>query len=701
MRDIAVKRLDQDDADAPDTPDTVGDQATLTGPTLVYRAVTLVAAAGVFWAVFQIFPFQSAVPVTGVYVALGAIAALFVAVTAMAAKDVRTLNRANHVLVVAAAFGIICYAVGIIFAGISYGTDEEIFVQHSAHLLGKGQNPYGADLTDAFHRYAMSSQFYTKLLDGTYTHGLDYPSVPVLLTWAANGVLHDYHTVAFVCSGALVVTLFVAYKLLPRDYRGVATIVCVGYPILMDHARGGIVGIIMLPFLLIAVAGWDRIGRGGRLDRRAMISAACLGVALSVQQLSWMLSPFFVAAIFMMRWPEVGAKAALKVTALFSGIAVATMLVLNSPFIIWNPGKWFSGVTEPLRQKAIAEGEGLVDIPISLHFGTGNLSMYSLGGAAVYAGFFIIFILYFDRLRPAWVVAPAAALVFQGRPLIEYFAIPALVWAVALLTVESGHGDSPRPWPLLAARRRMMFAGLALVPALGLWTVGVATPQPLDLKITGVKTNGALNQIDQITVLVTNKSDQAIDPHFMITNGYSTSFWNEVSGPAKVPAHSKAEVVISTPGMGSSPGSGGNFTLAAVTDAPASVSYAANFAIARYSTSFLDDLGRQYAAGDTAHVDVQLRDRHGRIARAKGIQVVLNQTFFNASGISAANLSINGGPAGAAPVALTDSDGVAHFTVTKAPNTQATGLVHLQAWIKQGGSIPTYGYSSFLVQQWP
>ena len=30
-----------------------------------------------------------------------------------------------------------------------------------------------------------------------------------------------------------------------------------------------------------------------------------------------------------------------------------------------------------------------------------------------------------------------------------------------------------------------------------------------------------------------------------------------------------------------------------------------------------------------------------------------------------------------------------------------SGLVHLQAWIKQGGSIPTYGYSSFLVQQWP
>ncbi|GAA1979331.1 hypothetical protein [Catenulispora subtropica] len=694
MSEIAVKRLDQDAGDAPDG------EAAATGPTLVHRAITLIAASGVFWAVFQIFPFQSAVPATGVYVALGAVAALGVAVTSMAAKDVRTLNRANHILVATAAFGIICYAVGIIVSGISYGTDEEIFVQWSAHLLGQGKNPYGADLTPAFHHYAMSSQFYTKLLDGTYTHGLDYPAVPVLLSWAGNSVLHDYHTVAFVCSGALVAALLVAYKLLPRDYRGVATIICVGYPILMDHARGGIVGIIMLPFLMVAVAGWERIGRGGRLDRRAWIAAVCFGFALSVQQLSWMLAPFFVTAIFLVRWPELGAKAALRVTALFSVISVATMLVINSPFIIWNPGSWLAGVTEPLRQKAIAEGEGLVDIPISLHFGTGDLGMYSLGGAAVYAGFFVIFVLYFDKFRPAWVVAPAMALVFQGRPLIEYFAIPALVWAVVLLTADKDQEDSPRPWPLLAARRRLWISGAALLPATGLWVLGLTSPQPLSLKIVKVATNGPLNQIDQITVQVKNKTGDAINPHFMMTNGYSTSFWNEVSGPEKVPAHGSAEFVISTPGMGSSPGVGGDFTLAAVSDVPASVSYAPKTAIARYSTSFLDDLGRKYAAGDTAVVDVQLRDRHSRPSKTKGVQVMLNQVDFSASGITGSNLSINGGPAGNPAIALTDSEGVAHFLVKKG-NDNPTGLVHLQAWIRQSGSIPTYGYSAFLTQQWP
>jgi hypothetical protein len=423
-------------------------------------------------------------------------------------------------------------------------------------------------------------------------------------------------------------------------------------------------------------------------------------VALSVQQLSWMLAPFFVTAIFLVRWPELGARAALRISALFSAIAVGTMLVVNSPFIIWNPGKWLAGVTEPLRQKAIAEGEGLVDIPISLHFGTGNLSMYSLGGAAVYAGFFVIFVLYFDRLRPAWVVAPAMALVFQGRPLIEYFAIPALVWAVVLLTADREQESSPRPWPLLAARRRMAIGGVALLPAVGLWTLGLATPQPLSLKIVAVTTNGPLNQIDRITVQVKNKTGQDIDPHFMMTNGYSTSFWNEVSGPLKVPAHRSADFVISTPGMGSSPGVGGDFTLAAVSDVPASVSYAPKTAIAKYSTSFLDDLGRQYAAGDTALVDVQLRDRHSRVARTAGVQVVLNQVVFSASGITGSNLSINGGEAGKPGIAVTDSQGVAHFQVKKG-NGDPTGLVHLQSWIKQSGSIPTYGYSAFLTQQWP
>lgn len=694
MSEIAVKRLDENTAEvAADE----GAQA----PTLVYRAITLVAAAGIFWATFQIFPFQSAAPYTGVYVALGTVAALAVGVTSLAAKSVRTLNRANHVLVITGALGIISYAVGIIVAGISYGTDEEIFVQWSAHLLGQGKNPYGADLTPAFHHYAMSSQFYTKLLDGTYTHGLDYPSVPVLLTWMANGVLHDYHTVAFVCSGMLVITLFVAYKLLPRDYRGIATLICVGYPILMDHARGGIVGIIMLPFLMIAVAGWERIGRGGKLNRRAVISAVCFGVALSVQQLSWMIAPFFVAAIFMLRWSEVGAKAALRVSALWAALAVATMLVVNSPFLIWSPGHWLAGVTEPLRQKAIAEGEGLVDIPISLHFGTGDLGLYSLAGAAVYAGFFAIFILYFDKFRPAWIIAPAMALVFQARPLIEYFAIPALVWAVVLLTADKDQEpESPRPWPMLAARRRLIVAGVAMLPAVGLWTLGAATPQPLDLKIAAVTSNGALNQIDLITVQVKNKTGQAIDPHFMMTNGYSTSFWNEVSGPVKVPAHGTATFVISTPGMGSSPGVGGDFTLAAVSDVPASVSYAAKTAIAKYSTSFLDDLGRQYAAGQTATVDIQLRDRHGRPAKVAGVTITLNQVKFTAGGIIGANLSMNGGKAGAPGMAVTDSQGIAHFDIVKGTDAP-TGLVHLQAWIRQSGSMATYGYSSFLTQQWP
>jgi hypothetical protein len=269
-----------------------------------------------------------------------------------------------------------------------------------------------------------------------------------------------------------------------------------------------------------------------------------------------------------------------------------------------------------------------------------------------------------------------------------------------LLTADRDQEPSPRPFPTLVPRRRMALGGLALLPAVGLWTVGLATPQPLALKITAVSTNGALNQIDQITVRVTNKTGQAIDPHFIMTNGYSTSFWNEVSGPVKVPAHQTSLYVLSTPGMGSSPGVGADFTLAAVTDVPASVSYAPKTSIAKYNTSFLDDLGRQYAAGDTAHVDVQLRDRHGRVSKTAGVHVVLNQVVFTASGIKGSNLTMNGGAAGNPGEAVTDSEGVAHFTVAKG-NSDPTGLVHVQAWIKQSGSIPTYGYSPFLTQQWP
>src|SRR5258708_30511145 len=113
MSDIALQRPGNDAAEHPGSaaPSESG------APTMAHGITTLVAAAGLFWVIMEVFPAQSAAPITGVFVALGNVATLGVAVAAMAARTEKTLSRANHVLVAVAALAIISFTVAIIVTG--------------------------------------------------------------------------------------------------------------------------------------------------------------------------------------------------------------------------------------------------------------------------------------------------------------------------------------------------------------------------------------------------------------------------------------------------------------------------------------------------------------------------------------------------------------------------------------------------------
>ena len=94
-------------------------------------------------------------------------------------------------------------------------------------------------------------------------------------------------------------------------------------------------------------------------------------------------------------------------------------------------------------------------------------------------------------------------------------------------------------------------------------------------------------------------------------------------------------------------------------------------------------------AGEPLTLSVQLVDRFGRAILRAGVPIAIGQAEYTPAGLFAGETVINGGQVGASPViAVTDTLGVAHFTVT-APRP-ISREVFFQAWVARGAPS---GYS--------
>src|SRR6185312_6129141 len=97
------------------------------------------------------------------------------------------------------------------------------------------------------------------------------------------------------------------FALLPAPWRSVAPLVLIGFDLMPKMARSGYPMVMMLPFVILAVAGWARIGaprpgvRRTRLGVRGWAGALGLGLAISTQPLAWFIAPFLVLGLLVVR----------------------------------------------------------------------------------------------------------------------------------------------------------------------------------------------------------------------------------------------------------------------------------------------------------------------------------------------------------------------------------------------------------------
>jgi hypothetical protein len=556
----------------------------LPAPGTVQRTVTVLAALSLFigmrdlWnATIIRYPPIAAVLI----VSYGVI--LVCAVAAVAVRSVSALFATEAVLLAVGALRTLTYFTLSSHSHPKYINDEGTLVEAAARGMLHGTHVYGT-------AFPMSgSGTVTKLMDGGFVNTFGYPPLSVLLSAPVAKAFPGLPAAGAVAVTGLVVAAVVMFFVLPPAWRSTATLVCfgLGYSLLFPSARGGYPTMVALPFLVIVVAGWTRVGRGGKLGRGGTLRAVCLGLAAAAQQLAWFLAPFVLVGMFLARRRELPPAAAARLTLRYAGVALGVFLLVNLPFIAQGPGDWLTGVLSPLTQHAVPHGQGLMAISYYFLDGSGALDFYSYAALLLLVSALVGLAFFPRRLGPAAAILPWLSFFLSTRSQDGYYTLLIPIWVVSALTTESadftgvgaaawvrswGPTGPGRVWRRLGDMRRWAVI-VPCVATVACLATAVFTPPPLRMTVTEVRAGAVPDTVAAVTVRVTNRTGSPISPHFaMTTKGPSmTGYWKIAHGPATLGAHRTALYVLRTK-RHYERGPHGHATLSAVADQPMSIS---------------------------------------------------------------------------------------------------------------------------------
>jgi uncharacterized membrane protein len=431
--------------------------------------------------------------------------------------------------------------------GFRYSNDEGALIEFGGGLLRHGMNPYASIWPGA---HAANQPGITLTLTGGVVDRFDYP--PLAAVWSAlvDAVWPGAPSAAIVATGALLIATVLLFVLLPAPWRSGATLLMIGLgAYLMPFARQGYPEMIALPFLILAVNRWTRIGAGGRLGALGITSALGLGIAICTQQMSWFLTPFLVVGLLLVRLGDQPARAAWALVGRYVAIVVGVFVVVNLPFVIWGPSAWFHALWTPLTTATVPHGQGLVDVPYYLLGGSGALQYLGYASMVFAVALLLCFALFIRRLGPAMATLPWMIFYLSVRSSDKYFYIMMPLWLLCLATVP--FRDFATAYEIrLGKTTRTVIASLAMVPTVVFALIAIVTPQPLRLSILDVNAT-ASGLTSQIQVQVENVSGSTIEPHFALSDSQAFSrFWIVASGPQSLaPGQSASYVLLpSTPG---------------------------------------------------------------------------------------------------------------------------------------------------------
>ena len=255
-----------------------------------------------------------------------------------------------------------------------YTNDGTSLSLNAATLLLQGQNPYtDSNIVVVARHFALEPGWTTPLREGQFAARLEYPSARDLQV-AFDSALKTGGAREFeskVSYPALSFLILVPFIFLP--YHNVFPFYLLSYLLLIFLAWRSARPEMRPWVLLLGIANvpmWTSV-LGGNLDIFYSLllvlawlqrdhrwrSALLLGLALASKQIAWFFIPFYIILI----WRTKGCKEALYRTL----IAGSLMLVINLPFLLWNPQAWLAGILAPVVDPMFPLGIGIINLSIS------------------------------------------------------------------------------------------------------------------------------------------------------------------------------------------------------------------------------------------------------------------------------------------------------------------------------------------------
>ncbi len=252
-----------------------------------------------------------------------------------------------------------------------YSNDGTSLDTNAAMLLIQGHNPYtDSNIINVVRQFPIEAYWTTPLRVGQFADRLEYPTASdfrsVLATDLKAGFAPEFESkVSYPALSFLTLVPFIwlnIYNVLAFYLLCYIVIVAIAWKIARPELRPWV-----LLLSLANVSMWISVSSGNLdifnilliilawlLRERGWWSALFLGLALSSKQLSWFFVPFYALMI----WRQYNFMEAVRRLS----IAGVVSLLINLPFILWNPHAWIAGIMAPIADPMFPEGVGLINL---------------------------------------------------------------------------------------------------------------------------------------------------------------------------------------------------------------------------------------------------------------------------------------------------------------------------------------------------
>ena len=307
----------------------------------------------------------------------------------------------------------------------------------ATRLFLDGKNPYTSSMGAAARLLHPAADFWTYQVDGAHTLKVSYPAGSFLLQAPFMGLGLNHMVSDWVDLGAWLVTAVLIFVMVPPVLRWLAPLLLMtgtflGAVLQRRHRRP----VRAVPGdRRVAVGPVPRPGRG--------VAARLGGPGQPGHRLLDQADPVVLRAVPHGRaWParpDGPAGGPVLVALRYGAITAVTFLVVNVPFIVWNPAAWLRGIFLPMIDPLVADGQGIV--ALALHGLTGGVVLPWMSAAAALAlvAMVLAFCWWEPRLRRAWLFLVPLVLFVPARSLANYLSdfVPAAL--VAALSVAALH----------------------------------------------------------------------------------------------------------------------------------------------------------------------------------------------------------------------------------------------------------------------